>query len=110
MVEVIFNGIFKKPLLDPENVIHKLNWKYIYELPDWEKLSDIVEDAVRNIADYAPHIKDKNFIAVAKLIHKIVAASYSANYDLHYNNMMARRTPYGVQLVITDPIANVGKQ
>lgn len=48
-------------------------------------------------------IVDKRLLAVKNLIYKISDAT-DANIDIHHNNIMARRTAYGTQLVVIDPL------
>lgn len=50
-------------------------------------------------------VKDKNFGAVSRLITKLATHS-TTHIDVHEDNVMVRLTPYGPQLVITDPVIN----
>lgn len=47
-------------------------------------------------------ILDENFIEAKKYLHRF-AREYYATFDLSINNIMVRRTPYGPQLVFSDP-------
>lgn len=46
---------------------------------------------------------NKNYLAVCRLIRKILLAT-GGFIDIHSENVMMRRTPYGPQLVISDPV------
>lgn len=48
------------------------------------------------------HIDDKLYLQAIKFIRNISKKAY--NVDIHMDNLMIRRTPYGLQLVITDPL------
>jgi len=54
-------------------------------------------------------IKDKNLIRAIRVLREAGGALESAVgmalYDIYQQNIMFRRTPYGLQLVITDPLA-----
>lgn len=62
-------------------------------------VSGLVDNPTR-----APKTANKKFINAAKII-KEISLSIPAYIDLHANNMMVRRTPFGYQLVLTDPLA-----
>lgn len=88
------NGFFEKHLSG------ETKRSIIYEL------ANAVETAIEN--DVGNKIKDDDFKKAAKLIRMFAKSKKCPNcrIDLHQNNIMARRTPYGVQLVITDPVAS----
>jgi hypothetical protein len=103
--------------IEPLIHIQKLNIKDQHSL--WEKMFNDsipegehtieyhISNRVRILAEHggtAKYVKDKNLSKATQLIHKIVQKDDSVYVDIHYNNIMARRTPYGPQLVITDPL------
>ena len=53
----------------------------------------------------AKFVKDKQFIQAIKLIH-LVKKNTGATIDMHDANYMIRRGDQGLQVVLTDPIAN----
>ncbi|MEM4258074.1 MAG: hypothetical protein QXL17_02845 [Candidatus Thermoplasmatota archaeon] len=70
-----------------------------------EEITKIIEKAVHGkyTADYLNQIKDPYLKNAISLIKK-VRAKTKAYVDIHRENVMLRRTPYGLQLVITDPL------
>lgn len=70
------------------------------------RLADVVETAAKE--DVESKIEDEDFKKATRLIRMFVNSKKcdGCRIDLHQNNIMARRTPYGVQLVITDPVAD----
>jgi len=48
-------------------------------------------------------IEDKHFLEAIEFIQK-AAEEYNYGFDLHYNNLMIRRTSVGPQLVLNDPL------
>ena len=64
--------------------------------------SSFVEDAMHGRIE----LKDKNLLKLFNLINSI-KEKYGFYDDLHAANMMFRRGPYGIQLVITDPLAHM---
>jgi hypothetical protein len=53
----------------------------------------------------AKFVKDKQFIQAIKLVH-LVKKNTGATIDMHDANYMIRRGDQGLQIVLTDPIAN----
>lgn len=51
-------------------------------------------------------IKLKSIVSACKIIGEMVN-TVEANLDMHTDNFMFRRTPHGLQLVITDPLSYV---
>lgn len=54
-------------------------------------------------------IKSETLLEALRILHDIVKDAVKLkrghNFDLHMDNVMYRKTPYGTQLVINDPIA-----
>ena len=56
----------------------------------------LFEDAVRD----SSVVQDDNFKSAMELIKSV-----GGGLDLQISNIMYRPTPYGIQLVLTDPVA-----
>lgn len=72
----------------------------------------IFAKAVRDMVRYEAmekYIEDEQFLEAVQITRKMFeflnGKRPRVRLDLHVNNMMVRRTPYGPQLVITDPFA-----
>jgi len=87
----IFNTIFgtNLELTTDTNLITMLYWAF--------------EGAGPLMAPELKPIVDRRLLAVKHLIEKIVSTT-NASMDMHKGNVMIRRTPYGAQLVVTDPV------
>lgn len=54
-------------------------------------------------------IKDKKLIQALQIIKQVHDSSdYKFYYDLHDGNFLFRKGPYGIQLVISDPLGDLG--
>ncbi len=67
-------------------------------------LFEVVEAAIQKYGNLADKIIDKDLLSAANFIQR-VSEKHSAGVDIHSDNLMFRRTPYGLQLVITDPLS-----
>ena len=70
-------------------------------ITDHARVARLVEQAIRD-HNYN-RIISKEFEDACKMIVSMGNDNHEASYDLHAGNMMYRRTPHGLQLVITDP-------
>lgn len=66
-----------------------------------EFLTRVVNATVRY--GHFDYIQDEQLAECLRLIDYL-AKSYNFKYDIHSENMMCRRTKYGLQLVIIDPL------
>ena len=99
----ILNGTVEDPIGDEGNAwssdtVSIFKAKVIYLITDYLSL----------LYDGAISCTDKNLVQVMHII-KQIGQDPKFNYDLHEDNIMFRSTPYGYQLVITDPISNMTK-
>lgn len=70
-------------------------------------LTNIIDTVIQLIHDNAQtksKVVDKHLIAATKFIMR-VSKKHNLEIDIHDGNIMVRRTPYGPQLVITDPLS-----
>lgn len=79
---------------DMQQTKMKTNWPYV--------LKEFLSDYSYKNTDYP--ILDEEFIKAFEWVKK-VAREESWQMDLHSENWMFRRTPYGPQLVMMDPLA-----
>jgi len=70
-------------------------------------LLKVILDSMRH-EGYLKYIKDDQLVDAIKKL-KDYRNKYWVDLDLHQNNVMIRRTPYGPQLVFTDPFSFVTK-
>ena len=84
--------------------------KIIEHTEDREYDTTLTHDYVVNAIAFAKsryslrdHIIDKNLLRAIEFIEQI-SYDYEYQADLHSDNIMMRRTPYGVQAVINDPL------
>ena len=77
--------------------------------PYGQKLLTVIKQAVKHAESRAGlngMFVDEEFVRATAFVGKI-AEKYSIGLDLHDENIMVRRGPTGVHLVITDPLSNV---
>lgn len=69
---------------------------------------NIITGFVRNSTQNDRETDDTDLNEVLEIIRNVVASNPAFEYDMHRGNFMIRRTPYGPQLVITDPVQDGG--
>lgn len=67
-------------------------------------MSKVISDNIRSAVEYGTEVKSDDLNQVISLIRDIIKKDKTMRNDMRENNIMARRTPYGAQLVITDPV------
>lgn len=67
-------------------------------------LAAMIEKAMNN-PKYAAKMEDSNFREACSILHKLIKRGYFN--DMSSNNIMCRRTPYGAQIVFTDPFTSL---
>lgn len=92
-------NIFKK-LPDTDN---KFVPKYAYQKNVLQNIEHALE------SNNYSNIKNKELIQALKIIKKIKESNPKFQYDTSVNNFMIRATPVGPQLVITDPLWDMGE-
>jgi hypothetical protein len=90
-----------------EQTIAKQSAKW--ETPEAEEYVSLFAKILRALitgdnTPYPVHIEDKHLIEALKMLQQMHRQRFSL--DLHTNNVLFRRTPYGVQPVFTDPFSN----
>ena len=73
----------------------------------WLKIVNNISDLITHNDN--SHIKDKELLNAAKFIQS-VQRKHNLKFDVHWNNVMFRRTSYGPQIVITDPLSYQNKK
>lgn len=63
-----------------------------------------VENGVVNAARGKRTIKSESLLEACRIVREAIKATPGSRTDIHQDNIMFRRTPYGVQLVLNDPI------
>ena len=67
-------------------------------------LTDVLEAVINGYGNLKDKVIDKDLIAAAAFINR-VSTKHNAGVDVHAENIMFRRSRYGLQLVITDPLS-----
>ena len=100
---------FKKPEL--VSILAKISPAEVESMdPDytsdeiWFAITGLIHHAVK--AD--KETEDPELNQVMEIIRNVVASNPAFDYDMHSGNFLIRRTPYGPQLVITDPVQDGG--
>jgi hypothetical protein len=108
-IDHILRVIFK----EPEKIINSFKTAHVpSRFEDRKKQRKLIAIA-KEIKEAINHnhiyeIKDKNLIhAIREINHFMNHECKNCYNDLHPKNLMARRTPYGAQLVITDPVSDL---
>lgn len=99
--QLILRGKAEDPIGDPGNF-----WSSDNVSSFKSRIIYLITDYLTFLYDGEITCTDKNLIQVINIV-KQLAQDPKFNYDLHEDNIMFRSTPYGYQLVITDPIANM---
>ena len=77
------------------------------EFGNWKDPNYILVDLINQIRDY-PHVarvtKDENLVNALKFLTKLETSGAGA-IDFGMKNIMYKRSPYGIQLVFSDPLA-----
>lgn len=66
-------------------------------------LDDTIVGAINDAVFKPKLIKDEQLLEAGRFIRRVMK-KYKLDDDMHLENIMVRRTPYGAQLVITDPL------
>lgn len=102
--------LFPLSSLNPEQVDHL--WRKAFgEVPEdddraggaGDLISDIREIMLGGIKMSDWKKTDRDLLKAIRFIRE-VASEYQVGIDLHVGNVMVRHTPYGPQLVLTDPL------
>ncbi len=77
-------------------------------LKTWPRYDTLLSSLIRKIADFPEDfrgkLRDKQlYDALYWLRHTVVKSG--TTFDMGINNIMYKRSPYGIQLVLTDPVA-----
>jgi len=72
------------------------------EETSYEKLTDRIEKEVERKSFKNKNNYDSSYVKAVKILHKI-STKHSLTVDIWGDNIMIRRGPHGVQVVITDP-------
>ena len=80
------------------------NIKKAYHISGPGYLAWFIVEAIKS-SSVRKEIKDRNLYNALSFLSKFLKKQW--HLDLHANNMMFRRTPYGAQLVITDPFSQI---
>lgn len=104
-VEQIFTRWFGEKWMDQ---LKKITDASIDTLKSWQRFDLIIENMVRNIAKYPENwrgalLDDDLYNALHWLKYKV--AQDGVDFDFGGQNIMYKRSPYGIQLVLTDPVA-----
>lgn len=70
-----------------------------------ESIAEKIDEACQNNYGRKTFIKLESLRDACEIVQEIAEAS-RFRLDLHEGNVMARRTPYGLQLVISDPLGH----
>lgn len=77
-------------------------------IKDWKKYDLIISNVIRNIANnpekWRGALLDKDLYNALYWLKNTVATD-GVTFDFGGNNIMYKRSPYGIQLVLTDPVA-----
>ena len=88
-----------------EKLFGEKNMKYLFSLPSMRsggsKLVNIIANMFRS-EELRELIEDKDLLNAIKFILKLEAVG--GFLDIHNDNIMIRNTPYGKQLVFSDPL------
>lgn len=68
-------------------------------------ISQIIKSCIQSKQLSMDSITDKRLIQACNIINDIKHKNNELYYDIHSENLMFRRAPFGLQLVITDPFA-----
>lgn len=100
---------FKKPEL--VSILAKISPVEVESMDPEYTLNDIwyiITGLVHNAARTDKETEDPDLNQVLEIIRNVVASNPAFDYDMHGSNFLIRRTPYGPQLVITDPVQDGG--
>lgn len=97
-IKFLYSQLFN----DGENIIEEVGGSSATLDTLISVMVNIISDSIRATAR---DIKNPDLLNAVNIISSIVNACSECFLDLCANNVMFRRSPYGVQLVITDPIA-----
>jgi len=88
--------------------LRKITDASIDTMKSWKKYDLILESMIRNIAKYPENYRgallDKDLYNALYWL-KYTIAQDGVEFDLGGNNILYKRSPYGIQLVLTDPVA-----
>jgi hypothetical protein len=96
-IYVLFRSLFKD-----ENKVKEL---FDQDANNFASMIDFIDHAIKGNIDLSMLQQTTNEFQQAVTLIKRAQHQSDATVDIGYNNVMARRTPYGPQLVITDPLA-----
>lgn len=104
-MEKLFNlrELDKNDLDTRDEILRPISEKIFFEPPENPKGLFYRIGRALNFGEY-DEIKDKKLIQALELIRE-VNKNDNFEFDLHRNNFLYRRGPYGIQLVIADPLA-----
>lgn len=68
-------------------------------------LNDTIDDYLNNRHKFNTESVDPHLISALEVINKVIKSNPNFSDDLTKDNMMARRTSFGYQLVFVDPIS-----
>jgi hypothetical protein len=105
-IEHIYRIIFKKP--ESQKKMADKKYKGFMKHVKKRLLAQITSQMRAAIEFNNPtDFKDSNIVEAIRELHNFLSKECKeCELDLHPGNIMARRTPYGVQLVITDPVSH----
>ena len=93
---------------DWENVLKRIyETEHTIEFQTWDKPNYVLVDLMDHIRDYASvalKTKDHDLLRALAFLTKL-SDDGAGGIDFGMNNIMYKRSPYGIQLVFTDPIA-----
>ena len=70
---------------------------------EFTSISSVIREVIQGY-DIKNHVVDEELIKAAEFINH-VAKKHKIGNDIHDDNIMIRRSPYGSQVVITDPLS-----
>lgn len=100
---------FKKPEL--VSILAKISPVEVESMdPDYtaDDIWSVITGLVYHAARADKETEDPELNQVMEIIRNVVASNPAFDYDMHSGNFLIRRTPYGPQLVITDPVQDGG--